>query len=336
MVHSGVTDEEQEDGMRAVVVAEFGGPAVLQVQDLERPEPGPGQVLVDVVAAGVNYMDVYGRQGTPPYAGALPFTPGGEGAGTVAAIGPGVESPAVGDRVAWAGVSGSYAEQVLVPADRAVPVPPGVELQTAAAVLLQGITAHYLSHSTYPIQPGDVAVVHAAAGGVGLLLTQLVKRRGGLVVATTSTPDKAELARQAGADVVTTYDGFVDAVKDASGGSGAAVVYDGVGATTFDAGLRCLRLRGMMVLYGAASGPVTAFDTARLAGGGSLYLTRPTMGSYVATREELLGRTGELFGWIAASELDVHVGGTYPLAEAARAHEDLTGRRTTGKLLLLP
>jgi len=332
----GPTDEEQEDGVRAVVVAEFGGPEMLQVQDLQRPEPGPGQVLVDVAAAGVNYMDVYGRLGRPPYAGDLPFVPGGEGAGTVAAVGAGVESPAVGDRVAWAGVTGSYAEQVLVPADRAVGVPAGVELQTAAAVLLQGITAHYLCHSTYPIQPGDVAVVHAAAGGVGLLLTQLVKRRGGLVVATTSTPDKAELAQQAGADVVATYDGFVDAVKEASGGSGAAVVYDGVGATTFDDGLTCLRPRGMMVLYGAASGPVAAFDITRLAGGGSLFLTRPAMGSYVATREELLGRTGELFGWIAAGELDVHIGGTYPLADAAQAHQDLTGRRTTGKLLLLP
>ena len=336
MVHSGRTDEEQEDGVRAVVVAEFGGPEVLQVQDRERPEPGPGQVLVDVAAVGVNYMDVYGRQGRPPYAGDLPFVPGGEGAGIVAAVGTGVASPAVGDRVAWAGVTGSYAEQVLVPADRAVPVPAGVELQTAAAVLLQGITAHYLCHSTYPVQPGDVAVVHAAAGGVGLLLTQLVKRRGGLVVATTSTPDKAELARRAGADAVATYDGVVDAVEQASGGSGAAVVYDGVGATTFDDGLRCLRPRGMMVLYGAASGPVAAFDITRLAGAGSLYLTRPAMGSYVATRDELLGRTGELFGWIAAGELDVHVGGTYPLAEAARAHEDLAGRRTTGKLLLLP
>ena len=337
MVHSGTTDEEQEDGVRAVVVAKFGGPEVLQVQDRERPEPGPGQVLVEVAAAGVNYMDVYGRLGRPPYAGDLPFVPGGEGAGIVTAVGAGVQSPAIGDRVAWAGVSGgSYAEQVLVPADRAVGVPAGVELQTAAAVLLQGITAHYLCHSTYPIQPGDVAVVHAAAGGVGLLLTQLVKRRGGLVVATTSTPDKAELARQAGADVVATYDGFVDAVEQASGGSGAAVVYDGVGATTFDDGLRCLRPRGMMALYGAASGPVAAFDVTRLAGAGSLYLTRPAMGSYVATREELLGRTGELFGWIAAGELDVHIGGTYPLAEAAQAHEDLTGRRTTGKLLLLP
>ena len=322
--------------MRAVVVAEYGGPEVLQVQERPGLRPAAGQVLVDLVAAGVNFMDVYGRQGMPPYAGDLPFVPGGEGAGTVSAIGPGVEGIAPGDRVAWAGVTGSYAEQVLVPADRAVPVPDGVELTTAAALMLQGITAHYLSHSTYAVQPGDVVVVHAAAGGVGLLLTQLVKRLGGFVVATTSTPGKADLARQAGADVVATYDGFVDAVQQASGGTGAAVVYDGVGASTFDDGLSCLRPRGFMVLYGAASGPVTGFEPARLAGGGSLYLTRPTMAHYVATRPELLARTGDVFGWVAAGELDVRVGGTYPLAEAARAHQDLTGRRTTGKLLLLP
>ena len=322
--------------MRAVVVAEYGGPEVLRVRDRERPEPGPGQLLVDLAAAGVNYMDLYGRQGIRPYAGDLPFVPGGEGAGTVAQVGPDVHGVTAGDRVAWAGVQGSYAEQVLVPAERAVPVPDGVELKTAAAVMLQGITAHYLSHSTYPVGPGDVAVVHAAAGGVGLLLTQLVKRRGGTVVGTTSSPDKAQLARQAGADVMADYDGFVHAVKEASGGAGAAVVYDGVGASTFDDGLRCLRLRGLVVLYGAASGPVSAFDTARLAGAGSLYLTRPTMGSYIATREQLLSRTDELFAWVAAGELDVRIGGTYPLAEAATAHADLAGRRTTGKLLLLP
>ncbi len=331
-----VTDEEQEDVVRAVVVAEYGGPEVMQVQDRDRPEPGAGQLLIDLAAAGVNYMDVYGRQGRRPYAGDLPFVPGGEGAGTAASVGPGVEGVDPGDRVAWAGVAGSYAEQVLVPADRAVPVPDGVELETAAAVMLQGITAHYLSHSTYAVGSGDLVVVHAAAGGVGLLLTQLVKMRGGIVVATTSTSDKAQLARQAGADIVVSYDGIVDAVQEASGGAGAAVVYDGVGAATFDDGLRCLRPRGMMVLYGAASGPVEVFDTARLSAGGSLYLTRPTMGSYVATRDELLARSKALFTWMAAGQLDVRVGGTYPLADAARAHEDLAGRRTTGKLLLLP
>lgn len=322
--------------MRAVVVEEYGGPEVLQVRERDRPEPGPGAVLVDVAASGVNYMDVYGRQGTRPYAGDLPFVPGGEAAGTVSAVGPGVEGVAIGDRVAWAGVNGSYAEQVVVPADRAVPVPGGVELETAAAVVLQGLTAHYLATSTYPVQQGDVVVVHAAAGGVGLLLTQIVKKRGGTVVATTSSPEKGELARAAGADVVTTYEAFGDAVRAAGDGRGAAVVYDGVGASTFDAGLACLRPRGLMALYGAASGPVSGFDTARLSAGGSLFLTRPTLGSYIATREELLSRTDDLFGWIAAGELDVRVGGRYPFEEASRAHEDLTGRRTTGKLLLVP
>ena len=329
-------DLMNEATVQAVVVQEYGGPEVLVVRDRQAARPGPGELLVQLAAAGVNYMDVYARQGTRPYAGDLPFVPGGEGAGTVVEVGSDVGEVAVGDRVAWAGVGSSYAEQVVVPADRAVPVPDGVELPTAAAVMLQGITAHYLSHSTFEAQPGDVAVVHAAAGGVGLLLTQLLVRRGATVVATTSTPGKGELARGAGAQVVTGYDGFVDAVREASSGRGAAVVYDGVGRTTFDDGLGCLRSRGLMALYGAASGPVDAFDTARLAGGGSLYLTRPTMGSYIATRAELLDRTGDLFGWVATGELDVRIGATYPLADAARAHEDLTGRRTTGKLLLLP
>ena len=322
--------------VRAVVVQEYGGPEVLVVRDRTAPRPGPRELLVQVAAAGVNYMDVYARQGTRPYAGDLPFVPGGEGAGTVVETGFDVREVAVGDRVAWAGVGSSYAEQVVVPADRAVPVPDGVALPAAAAVMLQGITAHYLSQSTFEAQPGDVAVVHAAAGGVGLLLTQLLVRRGVTVVATTSTPDKGELARAAGAQVVTGYDGFVDAVRGAGDGRGAAVVYDGVGRTTFDDGLACLRSRGLMALYGAASGPVDALDTARLAGGGSLYLTRPTMGSYIATREELLSRTDDLFRWMATGELDVRIGATYPLADAALAHEDLTGRRTTGKLLLVP
>ena len=322
--------------MRAVVVTEYGGPQVLQLAERDDPTPGAGQVLVEVAAAGVNYMDVYARQGTRPYAADPPFVPGGEGAGTVCVVGAGVTDVAVGDRVAWAGVGSSYAEQVVVAADRAVPVPAGVELSTAAALMLQGITAHYLCTSTFAAAPGDVAVVHAAAGGVGLLLTQLLARRGCRVVATTSSPDKGELARQAGATVATSYDAFGAAVDELSGGVGAAVVFDGVGQATFDAGLACLRPRGLMALYGAASGPVTGFDTARLATGGSLYLTRPTMGSYVATREELLGRTDELFAGVAAGELDVRIGGTYPLAQAAVAHEDLVARRTTGKLLLLP
>jgi NADPH:quinone reductase len=225
---------------------------------------------------------------------------------------------------------------VVVPADRVVPVPDGVDLLVAAAVMLQGMTAHYLATSTYPVAAWDVTVVHAAAGGVGLLLTQIVKMRGGVVVATTSTADKAELARQAGADHVAGYDTFAGVARDASGGAGAAVVYDGVGASTFDAGLTALRPRGHMVLYGAASGQPAPLDLRRLASGGSLYVTRPTLGHYIASRDELRWRAGDLFDWIGDGRLSVRIGGTYPLAEAARAQDDLASRRTTGKLLLLP
>lgn len=322
--------------MRAVVVSQFGGPDVLQPAEPESPQPRPGQLLVNVAAAGVNYMDIYQREGRPPYAGAAkPFIPGAEGAGTVAAAGAEVTGFAPGDQVAWTGVPGSYAEQVLVPADRAVPVPAGISLQVAAAVMLQGATAHYLCHDTYPVANGDPVVVHAAAGGVGLLLTQMVKMRGGTVIATTSTPAKAELARAAGADHVTGYQEFGEVVRATTGG-GAAVVYDGVGQATFDASLAALRPRGMLVLYGAASGPVPPVDPARLQLGGSLYLTRPTLVHYLASREDLLRRTGDLFRWIAAGRLSVRIGGTYPLGEAARAHADLAGRGTAGKLLLVP
>ena len=322
--------------MRAVVVNRRGGPEVLAVADREAPQAGPDEVLVDVAAAGVNFMDIYQREGRPPYDAAPPFVPGAEGAGTVTAVGSGVSEFAVGDRVAWAGLSRGYAEQVALPAERVVPVPDGVELTVAAAVMVQGITAHYLATSTYPVAAGDVAVVHAGAGGVGLLLTQIVKMRGGVVVATTSTPEKADLARQAGADHVTGYDTFADVVREVSGGAGAAVVYDGVGRTTFDAGLTALRPRGYLVLYGAASGPVPPVDPQRLNTSGSLYLTRPTIGHYIATRDELRWRSGDLFDWIRDGKLAVRIGGTYPLEEAGRAHDDLAARRTTGKLLLLP
>jgi NADPH2:quinone reductase len=322
--------------MRAVVIERHGGPEVLSVTSRPSPEPGPGQLLVDVEAAGVNYMDIYQRQGLPPYGGDLPVVPGAEGAGTVAATGDGVTEAAVGDRVAWAGVPGSYAERALVPAERAVPVPDGVDTRVAAAVMLQGATAHYLCNDTYPVAEGDVVVVHAAAGGVGRLLTQLAKRRGGVVVATTSTQEKAELARRAGADRLAGYDDFRAVTREVSGGTGAAAVYDGVGAATFDQSLDALRPRGYMVLYGASSGPVPPFDLQRLAAGGSLFITRPTLGHYLATREELLRRTGELFSWIQRGELDVRIGATYRLQDAARAQEDLGSRRTTGKLLLLP
>lgn len=322
--------------MRAVIVKEAGGPEVLEVADWETPTPGAHDVLVDVAAAGVNFMDIYMREGLPPYTRPTPYVLGSEGAGTVAAVGGEVTGVGVGDTVAWTGVPGSYAEQVVVPAERAVPVPDGVDLTTAAAVMLQGCTAHYLASSTFPVSPGDVAVVHAAAGGVGLLLTQIVCLRGGTVVATTSGGNKAELARQAGAQHVAGYDDLVDVVREVTGGQGASVVYDGVGQATFDAGLAALRRRGTMVLYGAASGPVPPFEIQRLQTGGSLFLTRPTLVDYIVTREELLSRTDELFGWITSGDLSVRIGATYPLTDAARAQEDLAGRRTTGKLLLVP
>ena len=322
--------------MRVVVGERLGGPDVLKVTEREAPRPEPGEVVVEVAAAGVNYMDIYQREGVGNYRPELPFVPGAEGAGTVAAVGEGVRGLAIGDRVAWAGQGSSYAEQVSLPAGRVVPVPDGVNLQVAAAAILQGMTAHYLCASTYSVREGDFAVVHAAAGGVGLLLTQMVKRRGGIVVATTSGGEKAVLALRAGADHVTHYDGLGDMIDEVTGGAGAHVVYDGVGRDTFDDSLAALRPRGMMVLYGAASGQVPPVDPQRLNSGGSLFLTRPTLAHYIADVEELRWRAGEVFDWIAKGELDVRIGGTYPLADAARAQEDLAGRRTTGKLLLLP
>ena len=322
--------------MRVVVGERLGGSEVLRLTEREAPRPGPGQVVVEVAGAGVNYMDIYQREGVGNYRTDPPFVPGAEGAGAVAAVGEGVTDLTVGDRVAWAGSGNSYAEQVALPANRVVPVPDAVGLQVAAAAILQGMTAHYLVTSTFPVREGDVAVVHAAAGGVGLLLTQMVKRRGGIVVATTSGGEKAELALGAGADHVVGYDGFCDIVDEATDGAGAHVVYDGVGQDTFDDSLAALRPRGMMVLYGAASGQVPPVDPQRLNSGGSLFLTRPTLVHYIATTAELRWRAGEVFDWIAKGELDVRIGGTYPLADAARAQDDLAGRRTTGKLLLLP
>ena len=322
--------------MRAIVVSELGGPEVMQVAERDDLTPGPGQLVVGVAAAGVNFMDIYQRSGIGAYTMRAPYTPGAEGAGTVLAVGDGVTEFAVGDHVAWAGGAGSYAGQVVLPAGSTVPVPPGIDLKVAAAVMLQGMTAHYLCTSTFPVREGNITVVHAAAGGVGLLLTQMIKRRGGVVVATTSTTAKAALAERAGADHVTTYDEFTEAVKRVSGERGADVVFDGVGKTTFDNSLAALRPRGMMVLYGGSSGQVPPFDLQRLNSGGSLYVTRPTMGHYIADRGELLWRAGDLFEWIAKGELDVRIGAEYPLADAPRAHEDLAARRTTGKLLLIP
>jgi NADPH2:quinone reductase len=268
-----------------------------------------------------------------------PFVAGSEGAGAVRAVGEGVTEVGVGDHVAWAGVSGGgYASQALVPAERAVPVPAGLDDETAAALMLQGMTAHYLCGSAYPVQPGDDVLVHAAAGGVGLLLTQMVVRRGGRVIATTSTAEKAELAREAGAADVIDYTevDVAEEVKRLTDGAGVAVAYDGVGRSTFETSMQSLRPRGMLVLFGGSSGAVPPVDPQTLNAHGSLYLTRPKLADYTADREELLARSSDVLGWAARGELSVRVGGRYPLAEAARAHEDLAGRRTTGKLLLLP
>ena len=322
--------------MRAVVVSRTGGPEVLEVQELPDPEPGPEQLLVDVEAAGVNFIDVYQREGR--YSLELPFVAGSEAAGVVRAVGASVGDVQVGDRVAWAMLPGTgYTSAAVVPAARAVPVPDGVSTEQAAAVLLQGMTAHYLCESTYAVQHGDDVLVHAAAGGTGLLLTQMVTARGGRVLATVSTDEKAELARGAGAAEVVRYDreDVVEQVRRRTGGRGVPVVYDGVGQATFDASLACLARRGVLVLFGASSGAVPPFDPIRLMSG-SLYLTRPTLGDYAADRDELLARSAAVFGEVAAGTLDVRIGQRYALDEAARAHEDLSGRRTTGKSLLLP
>ncbi|WP_337060033.1 quinone oxidoreductase family protein [Kineococcus sp. G2] len=320
--------------MRAVQITATGGPEVLTVADLPEPEPGPGQVLVAVEAAGVNFIDTYRRSGVYPLA--LPAVLGSEGAGRVVRAGEGVEGFAPGDLVAWKEGAGSCAERVVVAAAELVPVPDGVDARTAAAVLLQGLTAHYLATDTFRVTDGTWALVHAAAGGVGLLLTQLVRLRGGRVLATTSTEEKADLARAAGAEEVVRYAGAAARARELTGGRGVDVVYDGVGRDTFDGSLSALRPRGLLALYGASSGQVPPFDVQRLNAAGSLFLTRPTLASYTQDRAELLARTGELFALVADGRLDVRIGATYPLADARRAHEDLEGRRTTGKLLLLP
>ena len=321
-------------GMRAIVVSQLGGPEVMVKEEQPDPQPGPGQLLVRVAAAGVNFIDIYRRSGV--YKTPVPHVPGGEGAGVVTAVGEGVNEFAPGDHVAWAEGPGSYAEQVAVPAQAAVPVPAGIDLKVAAAAMLQGLTAHYLCHSTFPVTEGAVTVVHAAAGGVGLLLTQMIKHLGGTVIGTTSSAPKAILAQGAGADYVTTYEEFPRVVREVTGGRGADVVFDGVGKATFDASLSVLRPRGMMVLFGGSSGQVPPFDLQRLNSGGSLYVTRPTLGHYIADRAELEWRARDLFGAIAMGELNVRVGAEYPLADAPLAHEDLASRRTTGKLLLIP
>ncbi|GLY65785.1 quinone oxidoreductase family protein [Amycolatopsis taiwanensis] len=320
----------------AVQIRRTGGPEVLEVTEVEIGEPGPGQLLVDVAAAGVNYIDTYQRSGIYPLK--LPVTLGMEGAGTVAAVGTDVTGFAPGDRVAWQGQLGSYAQRALISAAAAVHVPEDVSDRTAAAMMLQGVTAHYLVRSTYEVKPGDTVLVHAAAGGVGLLLVQLAKAQGARVIGTTSTEEKAQLARQAGADEIIRYDreDFAEATRRITGGEGVAAVYDGVGKTTVDGSLASLRVRGTLALFGAASGPVPPIDPQRLNAAGSVYLTRPTSAHYVRTREELDWRVDELFAAVRGGKLDIRIGGTYPLADARRAHEDLQGRRTTGKLLLIP
>ena len=321
--------------MRAVLVSDTGNADVLQVTEVDQPSPGPGQVLVQVAVAGVNYMDVYQRTGGAPVP--TPFVAGVEGVGTVVTLGDGVDDLAVGQRVGWMrGGQGSYAEFVAVDAAMAVPVPDGVPDDVATAVLMQGVTAHYLATDTFRVQPGDTVLVHAAAGGVGQLLTQVVRLRGGRVIGTVSTPEKAAAARDAGADEVLQYDEVPDRVRALTDGRGVAVVYDGVGAATFEGSLASLRPRGMLVVYGTASGPTPPLEIPRLNTGGSLYVTRPTVVHYTATREELRARTDEVFGWVASGQLRVSVAGRYDLADARQAHQALESRRTTGKLLVLP
>ena len=322
--------------MHAVRVHGTGGPEVLRYEEVARPEPGPGEALVRVEAAGVNFIDIYQRSGI--YRLPLPFTPGQEGAGVVEAVAPGVEEVAPGDRVAWAGPLGAYAEWATVPAARLVRVPPGVATEDAAAVMLQGMTAHYLSHSTYPLKPGDRCLVHAAAGGVGLLLVQMAHRLGAYVIGTVGTEEKAARARAAGADAVILYRerDFVQETRAITGGRGLHVVYDSVGAATFLEGLDLLVPRGMMVLFGASSGPVAPLDPQLLNQKGSLFLTRPTLAHYVADREALLWRAGDVLGWLEDGSLRVRIDRALPLADAGKAHEALASRETSGKVLLIP
>jgi NADPH2:quinone reductase len=300
------------------------------------PEPKANEAVVKQAAAGVNFIDVYQREGR--YKIPLPCVLGQEGAGVVTAVGAEVRSVRAGDRVAWTGLLGSYAEYAAVSADKLVPIPSGVTDQRAAAAMLQGMTAHYLAHDTYPLKRGETALVHAAAGGVGLLLVQMAHHIGARVIATVSTDEKAKLAREAGADevILYTHADFEAETKRLTGGKGVDVVYDSVGKTTFDKGLNILRPRGFMVLFGGSSGAVPPFDLIALSQKGSLYVTRPTLGHYTATREELVARSGAVFGMMAAGKLKLRIEHTYPLADAQRAHRDLEGRKTTGKLLLIP
>ena len=322
--------------MKAIQIKQVGGPEAMELVDLPVPQPKANEAVVKLSASGVNFIDVYQREGR--YKVALPFVLGQEGAGTVTAVGADVKSVKVGDRVAWTSVLGSYAEYSAVPADRLVQVPAGVSDQQAAAAMLQGMTAHYLAHDSYPLKRGETALVHAAAGGVGLLLVQMAHNIGARVIATVSTEEKAKLAREAGADEIIFYtqQDFEAETKRLTGGKGVDVVYDSVGKTTFEKGLNILRPRGMMALYGGSSGAVPPFDPIILTQKGSLFLTRPSLGNYIATRAELEARSGAVFGMMASGKLKLRIEHTYPLAEAQRAHRELEGRKTTGKLLLIP
>lgn len=322
--------------MKAIRIHENGGPDVMQLDEVATPAPAADEVQIRLEASGVNFIDIYQRRGL--YPGDLPAGLGMEGAGTATAVGENVTTVQVGERVAYAMTRGAYAEYATIPAWMAVPVPDGVSTEQAAAVMLQGMTAHYLSHSTYPLQAGETALVHAAAGGVGLLLVQMAKRRGARVIGTVSTEEKAQLARAAGADEVIRYTetDFEDAVQELTGGQGVHVIYDSVGKDTFEKGLNCLRPRGYMVLYGQSSGPVAPFDLQVLNAKGSLFTTRPSLGHYVADRAELMARATDLFQWIAAGELDVRIDTTFPLADAPAAHRYMEERRSKGKVLLIP
>ncbi len=322
--------------MKAVRIHKPGGPEALTYEDVPEPTPKAGEAVVKVEAAGVNYIDIYQRSGQ--YKLELPITLGLEAGGTVTAVGPGVTEVKVGDKVAYTGVPGAYAQYAAVPAQRLVVLPQGVSTRQGAAAMLQGMTAHYLGCSTHPLKSGDTALVHAAAGGVGLLLCQIARMRGARVVGTVSTDEKAKLAREAGADQVILYtkQDFEVEVKRITGGKGVQVVYDSVGKTTFDKGFNCLAPRGMMVLYGQSSGPIGAFDLQILNQKGSLFLTRPSLGHYTATREELLQRAGEVLGWIRDGKLRLRTEFEFPLKDAAEAHRALEGRKTTGKVLLIP
>jgi len=322
--------------VKAIRVHAPGGPEVLRFEDVPDPRPQAGEALVRVEAAGVNFIDVYHRSGL--YKMAMPLTLGHEAAGTVVAVGTDVRDLAPGDRVAWASVPGSYAELAAVPAARLVKLPAGLSAKQGAAAMLQGMTAHYLACSTYPLKSGDACLVHAGAGGVGLLLTQIAKRRGARVFTTVSNAEKARLSRDAGADATIDYttQDFEAEVRRLTGGQGVQVVYDSVGKTTFEKGLACLARRGMMVLFGQSSGPVAPLDPQVLSQRGSLYLTRPTLFHYTATREELVERAGEVLGWIASGALKLRIDREFPLSEAAAAHRALEARQTTGKVLLIP